>query len=117
MLDAADYSREHGYVIVLDISAQGTPVVYSSSEIDISNDIVRLYDQAYPVKAAGASSTSGFAVPVTSGKGAISRSSAFHGAKEARPIKHFAKIVKTSGTNPMETRSFQGMLGECRRIS
>jgi outer membrane protein len=69
MLNVVDrYSREHGYMIVIDMSAQGTPVVYGSSEIDISNDIVRLYDQAYPVKAAGASSTSGFAAPVTSGK-------------------------------------------------
>jgi RNA polymerase sigma-70 factor (ECF subfamily) len=69
MLNLVDrYSREHGYAIVLDVSAQGTPVVYSSSEIDITNDIVRLYDQAYPVKATGASSPSGSGAPVTSGK-------------------------------------------------
>jgi len=29
---------------VLDSSSQGTPVVYGSSEIDITNDIIRLYD-------------------------------------------------------------------------
>ena len=69
MLNVVDrYSREHGYVIALDISARGTPVVYRSSEIDITNDIVRLYDQAYPVKAPGTSSPSGSAVPAAPGK-------------------------------------------------
>ncbi len=84
MLNVVDrYSREHGYVIVLDISAQGTPVVYGSSEIDISNDIVRLYDQAYPVKAAGDRLDFRFCRSCNVGQGAISRSSAFHCAKEA----------------------------------
>ncbi len=55
MLDVLDrYSRENGYAIVLDTSAQGTPVVYGSSQIDVTQDIIRLYDEAYPVKAAGA---------------------------------------------------------------
>jgi RNA polymerase sigma-70 factor, ECF subfamily len=69
MLNVVDrYSREHGYMIVLDNSSQGTPVVYGSSEIDITSDIVRLYDQAYPVKAPGTSSPSGSAVPAAPGK-------------------------------------------------
>jgi outer membrane protein len=51
MLDVLDrYSRENGYAVVLDTSAQGTPVVYGSSQIDVTTDIVRLYDEAYPVK-------------------------------------------------------------------
>ena len=58
MLEVLDrYSRENGYTVVLDTSAQGSPVVYGSSTSDITQDIVRLYDQAYPVKAAGASSS------------------------------------------------------------
>jgi outer membrane protein len=53
MLEVLDrYSRENGYTVVLDTSAQGSPVVYGSSTSDITQDIVRLYDQAYPVKAA-----------------------------------------------------------------
>jgi outer membrane protein len=57
MLEVMDrYSRENGYVAVLDTSAQGSPVVYASSSVDITADIVRLYDQAYPVKNAGAAS-------------------------------------------------------------
>src|SRR5579863_6288749 len=55
MLDVLDrYARENGYTVVLDTSAQGSPVVYGSSQIDITQDIVRLYDQAYPVKNAAA---------------------------------------------------------------
>ena len=51
MLDVLDrYSRENGYTVVLDTSAQGSPVVYGSSQSDITQDIVRLYDQAYPAK-------------------------------------------------------------------
>src|ERR1700730_17864499 len=51
MLEVLDrYSRENGYTVVLDTSAQGSYVVYGSSQSDITQDIVRLYDQAYPVK-------------------------------------------------------------------
>jgi outer membrane protein len=45
------YSRENGFVIVLDSSAQSTPILYASEQIDVTQDIVRLYDQAYPIKA------------------------------------------------------------------
>ena len=51
MLEVLDrYSRENGLTAVLDTSAQGSPVVYGSSQSDITQEIVRLYDQAYPVK-------------------------------------------------------------------
>lgn len=51
MLDVLDrYARENGYVAVLDTSAQGSPVIYGSSQADITQEVVRLYDQAYPVK-------------------------------------------------------------------
>jgi outer membrane protein len=63
MLDVLDrYSRENGYSIVLDTSAQGSPVVYGSSQIDVTQEIIRLYDQAYPVKG-GAAAPSGAAAP------------------------------------------------------
>src|SRR5580704_4311432 len=55
MLEVLDrYSRENGFVAVLDTSAQGSPVVYASSTSDITQEIVRLYDQAYPIKAGAA---------------------------------------------------------------
>ena len=51
MLEVLDrYSRENGYTIVLDTSAQGSPVVYGSAQSDITQEIVKLYDQAYPLK-------------------------------------------------------------------
>ena len=55
MVDVLDrYSRENGYSVVLDSSAQNTPILYASNQIDLTQDIIRLYDQAYPVKASAA---------------------------------------------------------------
>jgi outer membrane protein len=63
MLDVLDrYARENGYVAVLDTSAQGSPVIYGSSQADITQDVVRLYDQAYPVKG-GAPAATGAPAP------------------------------------------------------
>ncbi len=57
LIDVIDkYSKENGYGIILDTSAQQTPVMWAANQIDITQDIVRLYDQSYPVKASGASS-------------------------------------------------------------
>jgi len=56
MVDVLDkYSRENGYTMVLDSSAQNTPILYASTQIDVTQDIVRLYDTQYPVKAGAAS--------------------------------------------------------------
>jgi outer membrane protein len=58
MIDVLDrYARENGYVAVLDSSAQNTPILYASNQIDVTQDIVRLYDTAYPVKAGAAATT------------------------------------------------------------
>src|SRR6266403_3108101 len=51
MVDVLDrYARENGYVAILDTSAQNTPVLFASTNIDVTQDIVKLYDQAYPAK-------------------------------------------------------------------
>ena len=51
MVDVIDrYARENGFSVVLDSSAQGNPILYA--QIDLTQDIIRLYDAAYPVKAA-----------------------------------------------------------------
>jgi outer membrane protein len=56
MVDVLErYSRENGYVMILDSSAQNTPILFASTGIDVTQDIVRLYDQAYPSKAGAAS--------------------------------------------------------------
>lgn len=46
------YAQQNGYGVVIDTSAQNTPVVYSAAQIDITKEIIKLYDAAYPVKAA-----------------------------------------------------------------
>src|ERR1700687_2715605 len=63
MIDVLDrYARENGYVAVLDSSAQNTPILFASTNIDVTQDIVHLYDTAYPVK--GGAPASGAAKPV-----------------------------------------------------
>src|SRR5260370_35772095 len=58
MMDVLDrYARENGFVVMLDNSAQNTPILFASTNIDVTQDIVRLYDQAYPVKGRPAAST------------------------------------------------------------
>ena len=53
MLDVVDkYSRENGLALVLDTSSQTTPVVFAANQADITQDIIRLYDQTYPIKVA-----------------------------------------------------------------
>src|ERR1700733_3001 len=39
------YSKDNGYTMVLDVSNPNTPVLYASSGIDITQDIVALYDK------------------------------------------------------------------------
>jgi outer membrane protein len=52
MVDVLDrFARENGFSIVLDTSGQNSPILYASNQIDVTQDIIRLYDQAYPVKA------------------------------------------------------------------
>ncbi|HZV90159.1 MAG TPA: OmpH family outer membrane protein [Candidatus Binatus sp.] len=51
MVDVLDrYSRENGFSVVLDVSGQNSPILYASDQVNVTQDIVRLYDQAYPVK-------------------------------------------------------------------
>lgn len=39
------YATDNGYVLVLDVSNQQTPVLYASNTIDITRDIIGLYDK------------------------------------------------------------------------
>jgi outer membrane protein len=64
MIDVLDrYARENGYVAILDTSAQNTPILFASTNIDVTQDIVRLYDQAYPVKGGAPAATTPAAKP------------------------------------------------------
>lgn len=48
------YANKNGYSLVLDTSSQTSPVLYATNSVDITNAIVRLYNQTYPVKKAAA---------------------------------------------------------------
>jgi outer membrane protein len=39
------YAKDNGYSLILDVSNQNTPVLYASSGIDITQDIISLYDK------------------------------------------------------------------------
>lgn len=53
MIDVLNkYSKDNNYSVILDTSSQQTPVIYAANQIDVTQDIIRLYDQSYPVKAA-----------------------------------------------------------------
>jgi outer membrane protein len=55
MMDVLDrYARENSMVAVFDSSAQNSPILFASTNIDITQEIIKLYDQAYPVKGATA---------------------------------------------------------------
>lgn len=57
MMEVLDkFSKDNGYAIILDTSAQQTPVVYAANQIDVTQEIIRLYDQGNPVKGGSAPS-------------------------------------------------------------
>jgi len=39
------YSKDNGYTMVLDVSNPNTPVLYASSAIDVTSDVISLYDK------------------------------------------------------------------------
>jgi outer membrane protein len=64
MVDVLDrYARENGFSVVLDTSGQNSPILYASNQVDVTQDIIRLYDQQYPVKTGAAPATPKPATP------------------------------------------------------
>ncbi len=51
------YATSNGYSVVLDVSSQQTPVLWAAAATNISADIVKAYDAAYPVNTATAAKT------------------------------------------------------------
>ena len=54
------FAKDNGYSVVIDISTQQSPVLWASNNVDITKDIVDLYDKNTP---AGAAAPAGAAVP------------------------------------------------------
>jgi outer membrane protein len=42
------YARDNGYAIILDVSSQQTPVLFAANGVDITKDIIELYDKNSP---------------------------------------------------------------------
>ena len=45
------YAAKNGFAVVLDVSGQQTPVLWAAPSVNITAEIVKLYDQAHPVMA------------------------------------------------------------------
>ncbi|HEX3682750.1 MAG TPA: OmpH family outer membrane protein [Bryobacteraceae bacterium] len=65
------YAKDNGYTIVLNVSDPNTPVLYASSAIDITQDIISLYDKTSTNGGpAGTPATPGAVAPKPSTPGA-----------------------------------------------
>jgi outer membrane protein len=59
------YAKDNGYTMILDVSNPNTPVLYASSGIDITQDIVSLYDKTSTNGAPTTTTPGGNAAPGT----------------------------------------------------
>jgi outer membrane protein len=57
------YATANGYSLVLDVSNPQTPVLWASQTIDITTEIVKLYDQANPGTGASSAAKPAGAAP------------------------------------------------------
>ena len=54
MIDVlSKYARDNAFTVVLDRSGQTSPVIFAANSVDVTQDIIRLFDQSYPAKAGG----------------------------------------------------------------
>jgi outer membrane protein len=63
------YAKDNGFSLILDVSSPQTPVLYAANNIDVTNDIIALYDKNAPAAGSPAPATS--AAPPASGKPAV----------------------------------------------
>ena len=40
------YAKDNGYAVILDVSAQTTPVLWAANGVDITKEVIELYDKA-----------------------------------------------------------------------
>ena len=59
-----DYAAANGFSVIFDVSNPNTPVLFTSNMIDITREIIALYDQAHPLGASR--STAPAAAPIGS---------------------------------------------------
>jgi outer membrane protein len=49
-----NYAQSNGFSVILDVSNPNTPVLYAANTVDITKEVVALYDKAAPTPAAAA---------------------------------------------------------------
>lgn len=55
MLRVVDrYAQDNGYAVILDVGSPQSPVLYASNTVDVTQDIIKLYDVTYKVEAPAA---------------------------------------------------------------
>jgi len=57
------YAKDNGYTMVVDVGSQNTPVIYASPSIDITKEIIELYDKSTASAGSAPAPTSTSAVP------------------------------------------------------
>jgi outer membrane protein len=57
------YAKDNGYAVILDVSQQNTPVLFAANNIDVTQEVVALYDKNAPP--AGAAPPTSSAPPAT----------------------------------------------------
>lgn len=59
------YAQQNGYALVIDVSNQNTPVLYASNSVDITKEVIDLYDKTVftPAPAAAPTTTARPAAP------------------------------------------------------
>jgi outer membrane protein len=59
------YAQQNGLAMVIDVSNPQTPVLWAAATVDITNEIVKLYDQANPGTGAATKPAGGATAPPT----------------------------------------------------
>jgi outer membrane protein len=53
------YAKDGGYAVILDYGNQAASILYASTAIDVTQDIIALYDKANPVSSSAATPSAG----------------------------------------------------------
>ena len=64
----AKYATDNGFAIIIDVSSQQTPVLWAANGIDITKEIVDLYDKNAPAAGAAPKPSAGGAPPAAAPK-------------------------------------------------
>jgi len=51
------YAKDNGYAVILDVSSQQTPVLFAANSIDVTREVVDLYNKNAPAPAPGAATS------------------------------------------------------------